>query len=383
MAAGITSMDAQVESLPELVGEILPRYAASARTRIGTVMAAAVRQVYVLGCGDSHMAAVGSELAFWTLAGLPCRAATALHFARYIAPHLQDDGGALVIGVSVSGQVARTVEALRMARRVGARTLAVTGDASSRLALSAQCVFPAVVPAMATPAPSPGVRSYMASLAALYLLAVRLGEARGFLTPQSAASARDELRSLPRLQAEAIRTGTDRASAWLAATEEIHEFVFLGAGPAYGVALFGAAKMLEGSGDSACGQDLEEWAHLQYFAKDVATPTVVIDCGGAGYSRACEVAQAARAIGRRVVAVVPADERCIAGIADATFPVPGALREEFAPLLYSVPLMCLASERARLLRETPYRGFGGGRSKAEGGGASRVQSSALLPEVDG
>ena len=138
MDARATSMDAQVEGLPELVSEILPRYAASVRTLVGAVMAAAVRQVYVLGCGDSHMAAVGSELAFWTLAGLPCRAATALHFARYIAPHLQDDGGALVIGVSVSGQVARTVEALRMARRVGARTLAVTGDASSRLALSAQ-----------------------------------------------------------------------------------------------------------------------------------------------------------------------------------------------------------------------------------------------------
>jgi glucosamine--fructose-6-phosphate aminotransferase (isomerizing) len=186
---------------------------------------------------------------------------------------------------------------------------------------------------------------------------------------------------VPELQAGAIRAATERAGSWLSSTQEIRELVFLGAGPAYGVALFGAAKMLEASGDSACGQDLEEWAHLQYFARNVDTPTVIIDCRGAGYSRACEVAQAARAVGRRIIAVVPHDESVIAGIADVTLPVPGAIREAFAPLLYSVPLMCLASERAKTLRETPYRGFGGGRSRTEGGGASRVQSSALLPEV--
>ena len=285
-------------SVPELLNETLPRYAGSARTLIGSAMAASVRQVYVVGCGDSFMAAAGSELAFWTLAGLPCRAATALHFARYVAPHLHDDGGTLVIGVSVSGQVARTVEALRMASRAGARTVALTGNESSRLALSGQCVFPAVVPPMTSTTPSPGARSYIASLLALDLLAIRLGEARGFLEPSKGSGARDELRSLPELQAEAIRTAGIRARDWLQATNEIREFVFLGAGPSYGVALFGAAKMLEASGDSACGQDLEEWAHLQYFARDVTTPTVIIDCAGAGYSRAREVAQAAKAIGR-------------------------------------------------------------------------------------
>ena len=382
MAAALTSMEEQISSLPELLNETLPRYAGSARTLIGSAMAASVRQVYVVGCGDSFMAAAGSELAFWTLAGLPCRAATALHFARYIAPHLHDDGGTLVIGVSVSGQVARTVEALRMASRAGARTVALTGNESSRLALSGQCVFPAVVPPMTSTTPSPGARSYFASLLALYLLAIRLGETRGYLEPRKGSGARDELCSLSELQAEAIRTAGIRARDWLQATNEIREFVFLGAGPSYGVALFGAAKMLEASGDSACGQDLEEWAHLQYFARDVTTPTVIIDCGGSGYSRACEVAQAAKAIGRRVLAVIPATEGSISEVADLVFPLSGSTREAFAPLLYSVPLLCLASERANLLQEKPYRGFGGGRSRVEGGGASRIQSSALLPEVD-
>lgn len=382
MAAGLTPMEVQIYSLPELVNESLARYNGSARTLVGAPMAAAVRQVYVIGCGDSFMAAVGSELAFWTLAGLPCRAATALHFARYIAPQLHDDGSTLVIGVSVSGQVARTVEGLRMATRAGARTIALTGDSSSRLAHSGQYVFPAVVPPAASTSPSPGIRSYVASLLALYLLALRLGEARGLLEPQVVAGAREELRLIPELQAKVIRAGMDSVRAWLSSTSEISEFVFLGAGPAYGVALFGAAKMLEASGDSALGQDLEEWAHVQYFARDASTPTVIIDCGGAGYSRAIEVAQAAGAVGRRVVAVVPAGEGPVSRVADLILPLPGQIREAFTPLLFSVPLMCLASERAKSLHEIPYRGFGGGRSQAEGGGASRIQSSALLPEVE-
>lgn len=382
MAAGLTSMEEQIYSVPELVDVSLPRYLGSARTLVGASLATALRQVYLIGCGDSYMATVGSELAFWTLAGLPCRALTALHFSRYIAPQLRDDGSTLVIGVSVSGEVARTVEGLRMAARAGARTIALTGDSSSRLARSSQYLFPAVVPAMANTSPSPGVRSYVASLLALYLLAVRLGETRGFLEPEIVAGAHEELRSIAELQAQAIGAGMECIKTWLSSADQIREFVFLGAGPAYGVALFGAAKILEASGDPALGQDLEEWAHLQYFARDVSTPTVIIDCGGAGYSRAVEVAQAARAIGRRVLAVVPAGEGVISSVADVTLALSGQTREAFTPLLYSIPVMCLASERAKSLRENPYRGFGGGRSRAEGGGASRIQSSALLPEVE-
>jgi glucosamine--fructose-6-phosphate aminotransferase (isomerizing) len=383
MAYTPTPMDDQILSLPDLMSECLPAFTADIRTLIGPALAGDLRQVYIIGCGDSHMAAVGCELAFCSLAGVPCRAMAALHFARYTAPFLADPQGTLVIGVSTSGEVARTLEGLRLAHRAGARTVALTANPSSRLALSAHYVLSAKISPSKDPSPAPGVRSYMASLLALDLAAVRIGEASGFLSREAALLARDELRSLSEALAAAAETGFDRTERWVESSMDVGEFVFLGGGPAYGTALYGAAKMFEASGDSADGQDLEEWAHLQYFAREVATPTVIIDCRGRSYGRACEVADAARAIGRRVLGVLPENETHIASRAELVFPLSAAIREAFAPLLYSVPVMCLASERAKVLGETPYRGFAGGRSRSEGGGVSRVQSSALTEEAEG
>jgi hypothetical protein len=130
---------------------------------------------------------------------------------------------------------------------------------------------------------------------------------------------------------------------------------------------------------------------LQYFAREVATPTFVIDAQGRSYSRACEVATAAKTIGRRVAAVIPRGETTISAQADAVLPVPGrvgtpsralgGMREAFSPLLYSLAGMLIANYRAQALREEYYRAFGGGRSVREGGGASRIQSSAMQEEV--
>jgi glucosamine--fructose-6-phosphate aminotransferase (isomerizing) len=378
MGEELTAMEEQVLSLPELVNESLPAFGASVRTLLRPALTRDLRQVYLVGCGDSHMAAVGAELAFHSLTGLPCHALTALHFSRYTAPFLAvaDAHETLVIAISVSGEVARTVEALHMARRAGALTVALTGNAGSRLARAGEHLLYTRISARRNPAAAPGVRSYAASLLALYLAAVRLGEVHGYLNPAAAAAARNELHSVPEVQAAALRSNRERSRELAAACSDAREFVFLGGGPAYGVALYGAAKLFEASGDSADGQDIEEWAHLQYFARDVSTPTFIIDPQGRAYSRACEVAEAARAIGRRVVAVVPEGEASIAASATWVLPLPQGLREAFAPLILCLPLMCFASERARVLKESPYRGFGGGRSQLEGGGASRIQSSA-------
>jgi glucosamine--fructose-6-phosphate aminotransferase (isomerizing) len=413
MAEQRSAMWEQIYSLPEMVAECLPSFLDSARAVLTPDVCGSIAQIHVVGCGDSHMAAVGAELAFYTLAGLPTCSATALHFARYVAPSLAEcgrEGSTLLIGVSVSGEVARTVEAIRLARKAGAVTAAVTGALHSRLALSADHVLQTAVPPQASPVRSPGVRSYMASLLMLYSAAVRVGEVRGFLSAADAAAVRDELRQMPEAIAATLRANDEAIDRLVMAWQDAQQFVFLGGGPNYGTALFSAAKLLEASGDAALGQDTEEWAHLQYFAREVATPTFVIDAQGRSYSRACEVTAAARAIGRRVAAVVPQGETVISSRADAVLPVLGGVgtpsrvlggvgtpsrasataprvlggvggtREAFSPLLYSLPGMLIASYRAQVLQESYYRAFGGGRSACEGGGASRVQSSALQEE---
>lgn len=377
----MTPMLEQIHSLPAMVREVLPSFRAAAEETLTPALCSSLKGIYLVGCGDSHMAALGGELAFHTLAGLPTRAMMALQFSRYTVPFLAEPQATAVIGISVSGEVARTIESVRLAAKVGAITIGITGAPQSRLALSAGHVLKTSLPPPPTPVPTPGVRSYIASLLMLYVAAIRIGEARGFLSATAVRAAHEELKAVPDAIEATVRANEGAVQALVADWKDAQEFVFVGGGPNYGTALFSAAKLLEASGDSAVGQDTEEWTHLQYFARAVPTPTFFIDAGGRSTSRAREAAVAAKTIGRRVAAVVPAGEKVISAQAEVVLPVHGTLREEFSPLLYGLAGMLFADYRTQLLGENYFRGFGGGRSIEGGGGISRIQTSAIQEEV--
>jgi len=382
MTANATPMLEQVYSLPQMIQSCLSSFATAAELTLTPGLCRSLQRLVVVGCGDSHMAAVGAELAFHTVAGIPVQAQTALQFSRYTVPFLAEPSATAVIGISVSGEVARTVEALHLARKAGAVAIALTGAVESRVARVAEHVLKTTLPPLPTAMPTPGVRSYIASLLMLYLAAIRLGEVRGLLTPAAAASLRGELEAVPQDMSATLEASAPTAQRLAVNADQACGYVFVGGGPNYGSALFCAAKLLEASGEFALGQDVEEWSHLQYFGREAAVPTFIIDAGGRSTSRACEVAVAAKRIGRRVVAVVPAGEKAITGQAEAVMPVHGNVREAFSPLLYGLGGMLLADARAEFLGESYYRGFGGGRSIQGGGGISRIQTSDIQEEIE-
>jgi glucosamine--fructose-6-phosphate aminotransferase (isomerizing) len=377
MTSGSTPMLEQIHSLPQLIRQCLPAFLQHAEQLLPAERCASIERFYLTGSGDSHHAALGAELAFHALAGVPAQALSSLPFARYTAPFLSAPEHSAVIGISVSGEVARTVEAVHLANEAGAHTFAVTGTRGSRLAQSAQSVLLATIPQATTQAPTPGVRSFAASLLMLYVTAIQVGEARRFLEAPAARAARQELQRAPEAIEATIDANETTIQELVARWEDAVEFVFLGGGPNYGTALYCAAKLLEASGDPALGQDVEEWTHLQYFAGAVTTPTFFIDVAGRSHSRAREAAIAARSIGRRVVAVVPAGESAIASQAQAVLPVHGELREAFSPLTYGLAGMLFAEYRRQALDEMYFRNFGGGRSAEGGGGISRIRTSAM------
>ena len=376
----------QIHSLADMLWECFSSFDEEARRALDSELCMSARRVFLVGCGDSHNAALGARLAFHTIAGVPCEALTSLQFSRYSAPFLRSMGHAapgtdVVIGISVSGEVARTIESLRLAREAGATTLALTGSQGSRIARSAQVVLNTVVLPFPSEGPTPGVRSYAASLLMLYLSAIQVGQVRGTVTASKADELRGELSSLPLAIAETVAANEERIEKLAEDWADASEFVFVGSGPNYGTALFSAAKVLEASGDSAVGQDVEEWAHLEYFAREPRTPTFLISPDGRSSDRAHEVAVAARTIGRRVVAVVPQGEQAISGQADVVLPVMGSVSEAFSPLVYCIAAELFAAYRAEVLDEPFFRDFGGGRSIEEGGGISRIQSSAIQEEI--
>jgi glucosamine--fructose-6-phosphate aminotransferase (isomerizing) len=374
----------QADSLPELVQETIDPLIAAVRTLFTPTLCAPLERVYLFGCGDSHHAALIAALSFHQLAGLPCYPLTAMQFARYTIAYLpgQKPESNLAIAISVSGRVSRTIEGLRLAHQAGATAVALTGDKRSPLAKTADLFLHAASPSFQTDPPVaviPGARSYILSQLALFLAAVQIGQHRRHLTNTAANKIRAELAAVSEQLAATIAACDPVAAQTAHDWQTADHFVFCGSGPNYGTALFSAAKLLEASGDAAVGQDMEEWAHLQYFGRQTDTPTILITAGDRDSDRANEIAAAARTIGRRLAIVAPPNS-IAAQESDILFPSPAPIRECFSPLLTSLPGLLFADYRAQTLNEPYFRDFAGGRNPEGGGGISRIQTSAQWME---
>jgi glutamine---fructose-6-phosphate transaminase (isomerizing) len=374
MEMSAANMIAQVESLPELIRTQFDALDERVRRLLNHEEYLSVKRIALTGCGDSHMAGLASELAFEQLSGVPTDALTAMQAGRYAAPYFERayTRNPLVVGISVSGTVARTREALVMARKSGALTVALTGNPDSPLAGVAEKVLACVVPDFA---PAPGVRSYRISLMTLYLLAIRVAEIKGRLTQDEANGLRQQLKGT----ADSIEATTaairEPVRKLAEACAEHHNFVFVADGPNYATALFSAAKLMEAAGRHAAGQDTEEWAHLQYFVNDVpSTPTFLISPGGRGHLRAAELLEPLKRIGRTVVAVVPEGDAAIGGEADWTLPVVGEVSEMFSPMVYAVAGELFSAHLSEVIGEPPFRRFHG--VYQEGG--NTIKSSAVI-----
>jgi glucosamine--fructose-6-phosphate aminotransferase (isomerizing) len=201
---------------------------------------------------------------------------------------------------------------------------------------------------------------------------------RGHITMDETNTLRKEIQALGDAAEQTITSSDPVARNLAEEWKDAQEFVFVGGGPNYASALFSAAKLLEASGDSAMGQDTEEWAHLQYFARSVNTPTFLISAGDRDLSRMTEVAAAARHIGRRVAAVVPASASSVANQAHRVLPLAENVREMFSTVISVIPGSLFAAYRADVIGEPFFRNFVGGRSIEGGGGISRIRNSDTL-----
>lgn len=352
-----------IYSLPNLVEQLAPVFADEAARVFTPALCDGIERIYVTGCGDSFYAAQCAELAFNQLAGIACHPLMAMQFARYAPP--ANPRKTLAIGVSVSGGVSRTIEAMRRARKAGLTTIALTSSAQTLLAKECDHVLTTSVPDLpdAKGVLAPGSRSFYASLLMLVLSAAHLPKPDGWT--QKIAPVQELLpppvRFLSNLIQQAITTNKVPMRMAAEQTLDAKTFVFAGSGPNLGSANFAAAKMIESCGDAALAADIEEWAHVQYWMKEANTPTFLLSANGADKTRADEVETAMWAIGRRVIR-----------------PALPACDETLSPFVACIPPMLFAAHRAELLGEPYFRAFGGGRSPEGGGGISRIRTSQIV-----
>lgn len=225
-------------------------------------------RIFAGGCGDSWYAAGAMAGLFGDL-GIDYHSVSAMDLACYrrVGP------GDLAVLISVSGGTRRTVQAAARVRAAGGRTLAVTCEPASALALA--CDGTLALPFRPISRATPHTLDYSVTLAALASLAERLGN-----------PAVVELDRMPEVVARAAEAARPIAAAVAAEVPASARVFVLGAGPGLATAAYGAAKLHEAGGYPACHAELENAAHGLNFCLEAGDLAVVLATDAAAAERA-------------------------------------------------------------------------------------------------
>jgi glucosamine--fructose-6-phosphate aminotransferase (isomerizing) len=281
-------------------------------------------RAFLVGAGDSLAVMAAARIALEAMLDVPCEPVQSLELAHYLAPGIT--GRSRVVALSSSGETTRTVEALLVAQRAGALTLALTNTAGSTLDQESNQTLHVDATRVGWP-----TQSSTAALALLLRLAGLVGRAR---SAPGADALLTELATVPALMSAALAV-SDPTVAEVATWEAgRHMYLFSGAGPNWASAVVGAAKVKECSPDHALAVQLEEYHH--YNSQKAGEPLWLLVPSGPSIERAVDTAREARRFGGQVYVATTAGEHAFDGLADAIVHLPD-VAEALSPLLYVLP----------------------------------------------
>ena len=301
---------------------------------------AGLNRLCFVACGTSWHAALVGKYLVEALARLPVEVDVASEF-RYRKPVV--DGRVLTVPISQSGETADTLAALREARDLGSRVVAICNVVGSSLAREADGV---VHTRAGIEIGVASTKAFTAQLAAVMLLALKLGLARGFADPTLVRQVLKGLAELPDLvsialqQSDAIRKIAERFA-------DRSSFLYLGRGLHFPLALEGALKLKEISYIHAEGYPAGEMKHGPIALVDSRMPVVAVAPRGSTYEKIASNLEEIKARDGLVIAVATEGDEEIATIADRVISIPPSL-EWLQPLLVAVPLQLLAYHMAVL-----------------------------------
>lgn len=324
-----------------------------------TDLASKINRVYITGCGDSFFAGIACRDLFIKYAQVHTEVYQSIEFSRYVCPNEVDEK-AVVLSISSSGMVARTVESALRAKEKGALSIGVTRNSESKLAKTASEKIVVEIPDVVGVAP--GTQSYVASMLAIISFAVALGEERGVLDEEGAQALFDYIHQMGDAMAATVEANFELTRKYLKAYSQednpnrIKIFHILGSGPNWGTAQFGTMKLLEASGFDSVPQGIEEWAHSQYFTTKPGTHVVVIAPKGGSRDRALEILQAVTVMDGKKIVIGEEDDDELARAADIYLPICGMsdIKEEFSQLIYPIPLELMAMHLSDVLGIVPF-----------------------------
>ena len=294
----------------------------------------AVRRICIIACGTSWHAALVGKFLIEEHCRIPVEVDIASEF-RYRNPIVDDK--TLMLLISQSGETADTLAALREGKSRGAKNIAICNVVDSSIARESNGVI------YTHAGPEIGVAStkaFVTQMVALYLFTLRLGRVVGTLDREKGQAMIAALLRLPALIDEALGLNTEVeqiARTYMKATD----FLYLGRGINYPIALEGALKLKEISYIHAEGYPAGEMKHGPIALIDEKLPVVVLVPRNETYEKVASNMEEVIACGGRVIAICTTGDSEVPGKAEAILEVP-ACSDDLLPVVLAIPLQLLA-----------------------------------------
>ena len=294
-----------------------------------------IEQVVIIACGSSYHSGLVGKYALERWARLPVQVEMASEF-RYRDPVI--GRSTLVIAVSQSGETADTLEAVRHARSLRAKVLAVTNTIGSTISRESDAaLYTRGGPEVAVAS----TKAVMTQMIAMYLVGLYLAQVRGTRDPDEVRAHLADLREVPDLVQEVLdRMGQVRELAQSLATED--RVLFLGRHVGYPMALEGALKLKELAYISAEGFPAGEIKHGPIALIEQGTPVIVIAPRHALQAKLINNVQEVRARGARTIVIATDGDESVTPYADTVIRIPDT-KSLLTPLLTIVPLQVLSA----------------------------------------
>jgi glutamine---fructose-6-phosphate transaminase (isomerizing) len=293
-----------------------------------------IKKIFIIACGTSYHAGLVGKFLIEQIARLPVEVDLASEF-RYRDPIV--GAGDLVIPISQSGETADTLAAVKEARSKGAQIVCIANVVDSSIPrASHHSLYTHAGPEIGVAS----TKAFTTQLAMLALLAIHLGRRSGALTAEAAGTLLTELMQIPQQMTEIVGSAA-QIHVLARRYGTARDFLFLGRGNHYPIALEGALKLKEISYIHAEGYPAGEMKHGPIALIDEHMPVVVIAPKGPGYEKVLSNLQETKAREGKVIAIATRGDSEIGAIADEVILIPDA-PAALQPLLTVVPLQLLA-----------------------------------------
>ena len=300
----------------------------------------AVERVCLVACGTSWHASLAAKFMLERLARIPTEVDYGSEY-RYRQPIV--DSKTLHVVVTQSGETADTIASQREARRLGARSLAICNVFGSMATREAHgTIYTHAGPEIGVAS----TKAFTSQLVALYMLALHMARLRGTMRAEETAEHVRQLAQLPALLEKVLRQEPHietLARTFFHATD----FLYLGRGVNYPVALEGALKLKEISYIHAEGYPAGEMKHGPIALIDEKMPVVALAPKDSVYEKILSNIEQVKARLGVVIALTTEGNGDLTGKADHVVPIPAA-GEFVTPILMTIPLQLLAYHIALL-----------------------------------